>query len=40
VCFLDAGVILEQGAPEQFFSQPRDERTQEFLRRIMSARHL
>jgi polar amino acid transport system ATP-binding protein len=40
VCFLDAGVILEQGPPEQIFSEPREERTREFLRRIVSARRL
>jgi polar amino acid transport system ATP-binding protein len=34
VCFLDAGVILEQGPPERIFSDPAEERTQEFLRRI------
>jgi polar amino acid transport system ATP-binding protein len=40
VCFLEAGVILEQGPPEQIFAEPREERTREFLRRIVSARRL
>jgi polar amino acid transport system ATP-binding protein len=37
VCFLDGGVILEQGPPEQIFSQPREERTKQFLQRIIAA---
>jgi polar amino acid transport system ATP-binding protein len=40
VCFLDAGVILEQGPPEEIFSEPREERTREFLRRIVRAGRL
>jgi polar amino acid transport system ATP-binding protein len=40
VCFLDGGVILEQGPPEQMFSSPREPRTQQFLQRIVSARRL
>ncbi len=37
VCFLDEGVILEQGLPDQIFTQPREERTQQFLARIIAA---
>jgi polar amino acid transport system ATP-binding protein len=37
VCFLEDGVILEQGAPEQIFSKPREERTRQFLQRIIDA---
>jgi polar amino acid transport system ATP-binding protein len=37
VCFLDAGVILEQGPPGQMFSSPREPRTQQFLERIVAA---
>jgi polar amino acid transport system ATP-binding protein len=40
VCFLDAGVILEQGPPEQMFGSPREPRTQQFLERIVNARRL
>jgi polar amino acid transport system ATP-binding protein len=40
VCFLDAGRILEEGPPEQIFSAPREERTQQFLRRIVEAGRL
>jgi len=37
VCFLDAGRILEEGPPEQIFSAPREERTREFLGRVLAA---
>jgi polar amino acid transport system ATP-binding protein len=37
VCFLDGGVILEQGPPDQIFTSPREERTQQFLARIIAA---
>jgi polar amino acid transport system ATP-binding protein len=40
VCFLDAGSILEEGTPEQIFSEPREERTREFLARIIQAGRL
>jgi len=40
VCFLDGGVILEQGPPEQMFGSPRQSRTQQFLQRIVSAHRL
>ena len=40
VCFLDDGVILEQGPPEQMFNSPRELRTQQFLQRIVSAHRL
>jgi polar amino acid transport system ATP-binding protein len=40
VCFLDAGVILEQGDPEEIFSAPREPRTQQFLQRIIEAGRL
>jgi polar amino acid transport system ATP-binding protein len=40
ICFLDAGVILEEGPPEQIFSEPREERTRAFLARIIEAGRL
>jgi polar amino acid transport system ATP-binding protein len=40
VCFLDSGVILEEGPPEQIFTEPREERTQRFLQRIVAAGRL
>jgi polar amino acid transport system ATP-binding protein len=40
VCFLDNGVICEQGPPEQIFSNPQEPRTREFLARIIEAGRL
>jgi polar amino acid transport system ATP-binding protein len=40
VCFLDDGVILEQGPAEQIFAEPREPRTRQFLQRITAARRL
>jgi polar amino acid transport system ATP-binding protein len=40
VCFLDDGVILEQGAPEVIFRAPREPRTKQFLERIIQAGRL
>ena len=40
VCFLDAGVILEQGPPVQIFSDPQQPRTRQFLQRIVEAGRL
>jgi polar amino acid transport system ATP-binding protein len=40
VCFLDGGVIAEEGAPEQIFSAPQEPRTREFLARIIEAGRL
>jgi len=40
VCFLDEGVIREQGSPEQIFTNPQEPRTREFLARIIAAGRL
>jgi polar amino acid transport system ATP-binding protein len=40
VCFLDAGVILEEGPPGEIFSSPREERTRAFLGRVLEAGRL
>jgi polar amino acid transport system ATP-binding protein len=40
ICFLDEGVILEQGPPEQILSAPKEPRTQQFLQRIIEAGRL
>ena len=40
VCFLDQGVILEQGRPERIFSRPEHPRTRRFLQRIVAAGRL
>ena len=37
VCFLDAGFIREEGTPAQIFSSPSQERTREFLSRVIEA---
>ena len=34
VCFLDGGVIHEQGPPEQVLGDPREERTRQFLSHV------
>jgi polar amino acid transport system ATP-binding protein len=36
VLFLDGGVVIEQGAPEALFGDPREERTRRFLRDVRS----
>ncbi len=40
VCFLDAGVIREEGPPDEIFSNPREPRTREFLARVIEAGRL
>jgi len=40
VCFLDAGRILEDGPPREMFSAPREERTRQFLQRVIDAGRL
>ena len=40
VCFLDAGQILEHGSAEQIFEEPREERTQQFLSRVVKSGRL
>jgi polar amino acid transport system ATP-binding protein len=40
VCFLDAGVLCEQGPPEQVLDDPREPRTRQFLRRVIDAGRL
>jgi len=40
VCFLDGGVLLEQGPPHRIFSAPEHPRTQQFLQRIIEAGRL
>ena len=37
VCFLDKGQILEEGDPEQIFTDPHEPRTREFLARVLEA---
>jgi polar amino acid transport system ATP-binding protein len=40
VCFLDDGLILEEGPPDEIFASPREPRTQRFLQRIIEAKRL
>ncbi len=40
VCFLDGGLILEEGPPEILFEAPREPRTRQFLQRVTAARRL
>ena len=40
VCFLDGGLIVEEGPPDRLFSEPREPRTRQFLQRIIEARRL
>jgi polar amino acid transport system ATP-binding protein len=40
VCFLDDGVILEHGPPDEIFTAPKEPRTQQFLQRIVDAGRL
>ena len=35
VVFVDAGQIVEQGTPDEFFKNPREERTRLFLSQIL-----
>ncbi|MDQ0322115.1 polar amino acid transport system ATP-binding protein [Pararhizobium capsulatum DSM 1112] len=37
VCFLQSGVVYEQGPPSQIFGNPEGERTRAFLKRIIEA---
>ena len=37
ICFLDAGVILEEGPPSQLFGDPKEPRTRAFLSSVLAA---
>jgi polar amino acid transport system ATP-binding protein len=40
VCFIHEGRILEEGPPEEIFAAPKEERTRQFLQRIVAAGRL
>jgi polar amino acid transport system ATP-binding protein len=40
VCFLDNGSILERGTAQQIFENPQEERTQQFLSRVVASGRL
>lgn len=35
VIFMDGGKIIEEGTPEEFFTAPKEQRTKEFLNKIL-----
>lgn len=35
VVFMDSGVVLESGVPEDIFTNPKEERTKQFLQRYL-----
>ena len=35
VIFMESGEVREQGSPEEFFGNPKDERLKEFLSKIL-----
>jgi len=35
VIFMDEGLIVEEGAPEEVFGHPQQQRTQDFLRKVL-----
>ena len=37
VCFLDDGLIVEEGPPAEIFAHPKQPRTRQFLERIIAA---
>ena len=37
VIFMDGGVVVEEGKPDEIFYRPKEERTRQFLSRIMPA---
>jgi polar amino acid transport system ATP-binding protein len=36
VLFMDGGVVVEQGTPEEVFGNPKEERTRQFLSRVQN----
>lgn len=36
VCFFDRGRIREEGAPEDIFTDPNEDRTREFLQAVLN----
>ena len=35
IVFMDRGIILEEGSPKQIFDHPKNERTAQFLSRVL-----
>lgn len=40
VIFMDKGVIAEEGTPQEIFNNPKQERTREFLKRVLNEKRL
>jgi polar amino acid transport system ATP-binding protein len=40
ICFLDGGVLVESGPPDQVLANPTEDRTRQFLRRVIAAGRL
>ena len=38
VVFMDDGVVLEEGSPDEIFNKPKNERTKQFLSRVIEKR--
>jgi polar amino acid transport system ATP-binding protein len=36
VIFMDDGLLIEQNTPEEFFKNPKNDRTKDFLSKILS----
>jgi polar amino acid transport system ATP-binding protein len=39
VVFMDEGMILEEGDPREFFTQPKHDRARQFLKQVLSPMH-
>jgi polar amino acid transport system ATP-binding protein len=39
VCFFDKGKIKEQGTPDELFTNPKEDRTREFLKAVLAGAH-
>ena len=35
VLFMDEGIVMEEGTPQQIFGNPQNPRTQDFLRKVL-----
>ena len=35
ILFIDEGVVMEQGKPDEFFANPKNERTRSFLSKVL-----
>ena len=38
VVFMDGGVVVEEGTPNEIFNHPKEERTKQFLSRIIATK--